>query len=59
MTKLISLKMDENLLQDTEKLVSKLGISRNKYINDAIVAYIKAQKRAEMETQIRKEIKLI
>ncbi len=51
--------MDENLLQDTEKLVSKLGISRNKYINDAIVAYIKAQKRAEMETQIRKEIKLI
>jgi len=59
MTKLISLKMDENLLQDIEKLVSKLGISRNKYINDAIVAYIKAQKRAEMETQIRKEIKLI
>ncbi|MBP6234950.1 MAG: hypothetical protein KA270_00300 [Saprospiraceae bacterium] len=59
MSKLISLKMDEKLFQDTEIIVSKLGISRNKYINDAVTAYTKAQKRAEMEEQIRKEIKLI
>ena len=59
MSKLISLKMDEKLFQDTEIIVSKLGISRNKYINDAVTAYTKEQKRAEMEEQIRKEIKLI
>lgn len=59
MSKLISLKMDEKLFQDTEIIVSKFGISRNKYINDAVTAYTKAQKRTEMEEQIRKEIKLI
>ncbi len=59
MSKLISLKIDEKLLLEAEIMVSKLGISRNKYINDAVVAYTKAQKRAELEDQIRKEIKLI
>jgi metal-responsive CopG/Arc/MetJ family transcriptional regulator len=59
MSKLISLKIDEKLLQDTEIITSKLGISRNKYINDAVLAYTKAQKRADLEVQIRKEIKLI
>ncbi|HMR87007.1 MAG TPA: hypothetical protein PKD51_02575 [Saprospiraceae bacterium] len=59
MSKLISLKMDEKLLQDTEIMVSKLGISRNKYINDAVLAYTKAQKRAEMEAQIKREVALI
>lgn len=54
MSKLISLKMDEKLLRDTEMMVSKLGISRNKYINDAVIAYTKAQKRAELETQIKR-----
>lgn len=59
MSKLISLKIDEKLLQDTEFMVSKLGISRNKYINDAVLAYNKAQKRSEMEAQIKKEVALI
>jgi hypothetical protein len=40
-------------------MVSKLGISRNKYINDAVLAYTKAQKRAEIEAQIKKEVALI
>jgi len=59
MSKLISLKIDEKLLKDTELIINKLGISRNKYINDAVAAYSKVQKRAEMEAQISKEIKLI
>ena len=40
-------------------MVNKLGMSRNRYINEAIEAYTKAQKRAELEKQIRKEIKSI
>ncbi|MBK8624224.1 MAG: hypothetical protein IPN86_01200 [Saprospiraceae bacterium] len=59
MSKLISLKMDEKLLQDTEIMVSKLGISRNKYINDAVLAYTKTQKRAELEAQIKKASLLV
>lgn len=59
MSRLISLKIDEKLLQDTEIMVSKLGISRNKYINDAVLAYTKAQKRAEMEEQIKRASLLV
>ena len=59
MSKLISLKIDEKLLQDTEIMVSKLGISRNKYINDAVLAYTKAQIRAELEAQIKREVAII
>ena len=59
MSKLISLKIDEKLLQDTEIMVSKLGISRNKYINDAVLAYTKAQKKVELEAQIKREVALI
>lgn len=59
MSKLISVKLDEKLLADADHMVSKMGISRNKYINDAVLAYTKAKKRAEMDEQIKKEIPLI
>jgi len=59
MSKVISLKIEEKILQDADNMVSKLGISRNKYINEAIEAYSKAKKRAAMEEQIKKEVALI
>lgn len=59
MSKLISIKIDPKTLEETDIMVSKLGMSRNKYINEAIEAYTKAKKRAELEKQIRKEIKNI
>lgn len=59
MTKSISLKIEENILTDAEMVVARLGISRNKYINDAVAAYTKAHKRAELAEQIKNEIKLI
>lgn len=59
MSKVISLKIEEKILQDADIMVSKLGISRNKYINEAIEAYSKAKKRAAMEEQIKKEVALI
>jgi metal-responsive CopG/Arc/MetJ family transcriptional regulator len=59
MSKLISIKIDPKTLEETDIMVNKLGMSRNKYINEAIEAYTKAKKRAELEKQIRKEIKNI
>ena len=59
MAKSISLKIDEEILKDAESEVSRLGVSRNRYINDAVAAYNKAQKRAALDEQVRKEIKLI
>jgi metal-responsive CopG/Arc/MetJ family transcriptional regulator len=59
MSKLISVKIDEKVLEDTDSMVKKLGISRNKYVNEAIAEYTKTKKRADLEEQIRKEIGLI
>lgn len=59
MSKVISVKIDPKTLEETDIMVNKLGMSRNRYINEAIEAYTKAQKRAELEKQIRKEIKSI
>ena len=53
MAKSISLKIDEEILKDAESAVSRLGVSRNRYINDAVAAYNKAQKRAALEEQMK------
>jgi metal-responsive CopG/Arc/MetJ family transcriptional regulator len=59
MSKLISVKIDEKVLEETDEMVKNLNISRNKFVNEAILEYTKMQKRAELEEQIRKEIGLI
>lgn len=59
MSKLISVKIDEKILEETDAMVEKLGISRNKYVNEAIAEYTRIKKRTELEAQIRKEIESI
>ena len=59
MSKLISVKIDEKVLEETDAMVQKLGISRNKFVNEAIAEYTRVKKRTELEEQIRKEIGLI
>lgn len=59
MSKLISVKLDEKILAETDEMVEKLGISRNKFVNEAIAEYTRIKKRAELEAQIRKEIESI
>ena len=53
MAKSISLKIDEEILKDVESTVSRLGVSRNRYINDAVAAYNKAQRRTALEEQMK------
>lgn len=59
MSKLISVKLDEKILAETDEMVEKLGISRNRFVNEAIAEYTRIKKRAELEAQIRKEIESI
>lgn len=54
MSKLISVKIDEKVLEETDAMVQKLGISRNKFVNEAIAEYTRVKKRTELEEQIRK-----
>ena len=39
MSKAISLKIEDQIFDKTEELISELKISRNKYINDALESY--------------------
>ena len=57
--KTISLKIDESIFGETEKILSNIKISRNRYINDAIDYYNNAQKRQVLEKQLKAESKLV
>ncbi len=53
MTKGISLKLDLDLLEETEELAKAGGTSRNKYINMAIKSYNKKRRREEMKRLLK------
>ncbi len=57
--KSISLKLQDQILEDTEGLLEHLEISRNKYINEAIEFYNKYQKKKLIAEQLLKESKLV
>ena len=55
----ISLKLQDQILADTDKLLEKLNTSRNKYINDAVEFYNQYQKRKLLAEQLALESKLV
>jgi len=55
----ISLKIEERTLQETDSLVPRLAISRNRYINDAVAHYNKLQRDKLVEAQLIKESKIV
>ena len=57
--KSISLKLQEQILIETESLLQHLKTSINKYINEAIAFYNQYQKRKLIEEQLIKESKLV
>ena len=57
--KSISLKLHDQILQETERILSKLNTSRNKYINEAVEFYNNYQNKQLIEAQLVKESKLV
>ena len=57
--KTISLKIDDSIFGETEKILSKIKKPRNRYINDAIEYYNRIQKRAILEKKLKKESDLV
>jgi hypothetical protein len=55
----LSLKMDEKVFQETEKILKKVRKNRNRYINDAVEFYNELQKRRIINNQLKKESKLV
>ena len=51
----ISLKLDETILENAERVVKRRKISRNAYINEAIKAYNALERRRELGEKLRFE----
>ncbi len=57
--KILSLKLDDNIFEETEKMTSKLKLARNRYINEALSIYNLYNKRRLLKKQLTKESKSI
>ncbi len=57
--KTVSLKIDDSIFGETEKILSKIKKPRNRYINDAIDYYNRIQKRALLEKKLKEESNLV
>jgi hypothetical protein len=57
--KTLSLKLDDAIFGETEKILSKIRKPRNRYINDAIEYYNKIQIRKLLALKIAKESELV
>ena len=53
--KTISLKLDESIFNDTEEIIEKLKLPRNRYINEAVRVYNQLNKRRLLKNQFKEE----
>ena len=56
--KTLSLKLDDDIFEEAEKITSKMRIARNRYINEAVSVYNQYQKRKLLKKQLMKESKI-
>lgn len=57
--KTLSLKLDDNIFDETEDLLTKVKKSRNRYINEAVEYYNRINKRNLIARKLTKESKLV
>jgi len=55
----LSLKMDESIFMETEKITARISKNRNRYINEAVQFYNLLQKRKILAKQLQKESRLV
>ena len=55
----ISLKMDDTIFGETEKILSRIKKPRNRYINEAIKYYNRLQRRLLLEKKLKTESELV
>jgi len=55
----ISLKIDDVVFGEIEKILSSINKPRNRYINEAIDYYNKLQRRQLIEKKLKKESELV
>lgn len=55
----LSLKLEDNIFQETENILAKVHKNRNRYINEALEFYNKLQKRRLLASQLDKESEVV
>ena len=55
----LSLKMDDTVFNETERITAKIRKTRNRYINEAVEFYNLLQKRKMISHQLQKESKIV
>jgi hypothetical protein len=57
--KTLSLKLDDNIFDETEDLLTKVKKSRNRYINEAVDYYNRINKRNLIAKKLAKESRIV
>ncbi|MDZ7775951.1 MAG: hypothetical protein U5L09_10350 [Bacteroidales bacterium] len=57
--KTVSLKIDDSIFGETEKILARINKPRNRYINEAIEFYNKLQRKQILEKKLKKESELV
>jgi len=57
--KTVSLKIDDSIFGETEKILTRIQIPRNRYINEAIRYYNRFQRRSLLERRLKTESDLV
>lgn len=57
--KMLSLKLDEGLLEETDKITAELKMARNRYINKALEAFNELNRKRILKAQLQKASKLV
>lgn len=55
----LSLKLDDSVFEETERVVSELNLPRNRYINEALSLYNQFNKRRILKKKLARESKLV
>ena len=57
--KTVSLKIDDSIFSETEKILVRIKKPRNRYINEAIAFYNKIQHKQFLENKLKKESDIV
>ncbi|HBQ83167.1 MAG: hypothetical protein A2X05_18220 [Bacteroidetes bacterium GWE2_41_25] len=57
--KTLSLKLDDNIFDETEDLLTKVKKSRNRYINEAVDYYNRINRRSLIAKKLAKESRIV
>jgi hypothetical protein len=57
--KTVSLKIDDSIFGDTERILSRIKKPRNRYINEALDYYNRIQRRMLLEKKLKSESEIV